>query len=122
MIPALLIIGATVCGAQVKRVIGLQILLHSESDADEPTRFRTGSRRQIAGNLGLDHSIREVKVLNPDEPLRVLLCSFEAAESFLRDRGAQPLFALEQGRLGRDVVEPQAFDGFERVELCLGLG
>src|SRR5213594_4408959 len=53
MIPALLIIGATVCGAQVKRVIGLQILLHAESDADEPTRFPTCSRRHSACNLRL---------------------------------------------------------------------
>jgi hypothetical protein len=34
MIPALLIVGAAVSGAQVKRVVGLQILLDSESDAD----------------------------------------------------------------------------------------
>src|SRR6266850_3890182 len=60
MIPALLIVGAAVRRAQVKRVIGLQILLDSESDADEPTRFPTRSRRQSAGNLRLDHSIRDV--------------------------------------------------------------
>jgi hypothetical protein len=57
MIPALLIVGAAVRGAQVKRVVGLQILLDSESDADEPTRFPTGSRRQSTRNLRLDHSI-----------------------------------------------------------------
>src|SRR5678815_4770117 len=73
MIPALLILGATVCGAQVKRVIGLQILLHAESDADEPTRCPTCSWCQSTGNLCLDHPIREVKALNPDQPLSILL-------------------------------------------------
>src|SRR5215470_8435063 len=51
MIPALLIVGATVRWAQVKRVVGLQILLDSESDADEPTRFPTGSRGRSTRNL-----------------------------------------------------------------------
>ena len=55
----MLIFGAAVGGTQVKRVIGLQILLHAESDADEPTRFPTCSRRHSACNLRLDHSIRE---------------------------------------------------------------
>jgi hypothetical protein len=86
MIPAFLIVGATVRGAQVKGVVGLQILLHSESDADEPTGFATGSRRQRTGNLRLDHSIREVKVLDPDQPLSISLRALHALESLCRDR------------------------------------
>src|SRR5260370_36269919 len=57
MISALLIVCAAVRGAQVKRVVGLQILLDSVSDADEPTRFPTGSNRQSTRNLRLYHSI-----------------------------------------------------------------
>jgi hypothetical protein len=71
MIPALLIVGPTVRGAQVERVVGCQILLHSESDADESTRLSTGSGRHRTGNLHLDHSIRELKVLDPDQPLSI---------------------------------------------------
>src|SRR5215213_2497177 len=37
-VPALLTVSATVRRAQVERVVGLQILLDSKSDADEPTR------------------------------------------------------------------------------------
>jgi hypothetical protein len=119
MIPTLLIVGAAVRGAKVKRVVGLQILLDSESDADEPTRFPTGSRRQRAGNLRLDHSIREVKALDPDQPLSILLRALNATESLFGDRGLQPLFALQHGRLGSYVVEPKTLDGFERVALGL---
>ena len=44
----LLIVSAAVRGAQVEGIVGLQILLDPKSDAGEPTRFPTGSRRQSA--------------------------------------------------------------------------
>src|SRR5229473_5687312 len=95
VIPALLIVGATVRGAQVKRVVGFQILLDSESDADEPTRFPTRSGCQNAGNLRLDYSIREVKAPDPDQPLSILLRALDAAECLFGDRCRQSLFALK---------------------------
>jgi len=119
MIPALLIVGAAVRGAQVKRVVGRQILLDSESDADEPTRFPTRSRRQSAGNLRLDHSIREVKALDPDQPLSILLRALDATESLFGDRGPQSPFAMKHGPLGGYVMEPKTLNGFERVALGL---
>jgi hypothetical protein len=49
-----------------------------------------------------------------------LLRAFDTAKRLLEDRGPQPLFALKYGRLGADVVEPEAFDSFfERVALVL---
>jgi hypothetical protein len=61
MIPALLIVGAPVRGAQVKRVVGLQIFLDSESDADEPA---LPPAQAPSPAIRLDHSF-EINVLDP---------------------------------------------------------
>jgi len=86
--------------------------LDSESDADEPTRFP-------AGYLSLDHSIREVRALDPDQFLSILLRALDVIENLFGDREPQSLFALKHGRLGGYVVEPKALDRFERVALGL---
>ena len=73
VIPPLLIVGAAVRRAQVERVVGLQVLLHSEGDADEPARALRGARRRSAGNLRLDHSVGEVDAVDQCELLDVAL-------------------------------------------------
>jgi len=85
----------------------------------KPTRFPTRSRGQSAGNLRLDHSIREVKALDPDQPLSILLRALHATESLFGDRGPQSPFAMKHGSLDGYVVEPKTLDGFERVALGL---
>src|SRR6266511_5658317 len=106
MIPSLLIVGPTIRGAQVERVVGLVVLLPPERDADEAARSLGRARRRSAGNLRLDHAVREGKTLDRREQIETNLNlraglggqAFQPAPSFLGERQAQAFPALERGR------------------------
>src|SRR2546426_11196269 len=126
MIPSLLILGATVRGAQVKRVVRPHVLLQPEGDADEAARALTSSGRGSAGNLRLDHAVRELELLDRCERVEPELLAFfgrhalQLAQGLFGDRDPQTLLALKRGWFRRQIVQPETAYGLERIVLDLG--
>src|SRR4051812_29196672 len=64
MIATFLILGATVCRAQVKRVVGLQVFLQAKGDAYEAAGTLSGGGFWCTGELHLDRAVGNLHFLN----------------------------------------------------------
>ena len=78
MVAAHLIVRAPIGRPQVERIVGLHVFLHPERDPHEAARPFAGIRPRRAGNLGLDHPVRKLDILNHRDgvhfPIRPASC------------------------------------------------
>src|SRR4029453_525286 len=129
MIATFLILSATIRGAQVKRVVGLQVFLQAKGGADEAPAPLSRGGFWCTGELHLDRAVGKLHLLNQCKltdkkwesvtnprtlfgshaPLPLLgrhaLQLVHPSSNLLGKRQPQALLALQRGRLCRHVVE-----------------